>query len=125
MLKQFQKGDRVEYIESGDEGTVVKVEGEEIQVLFDDDEVDSCLANELTSLEVAHRNSMNKLTILAKKIVDADLRNMIKVGWLDNSLQLTQEGEDAVLADYLAENKVRFGKMAEEELKERRKDRKE
>ncbi len=130
MSKQFQKGDKVQAY--GGEWVVVNTKRNNAYLLENRDgdlitafaeEFDSSKEVSYSVNEVARKSNMDKLTTLAKKIVDADLRNMIKVGWLDNSLNLTSEGEDVVLADYLSENKAKFGKLAEEELKEQRKDR--
>lgn len=140
MAEQFQKGDRVKVIldNSGEDkyigelGTVVNIKWykqDPIIVELADGEIlegipaEFALVETVESVGVDRKSTMDKLTTLAKKIVDADLRNMIKVGWLDNSLNLTTAGEDVVLADYLSENKAKFGKLAEEELKELRKDR--
>ena len=140
MSSKFQKGDNVrivkfkfsthpEYV--GRQGLVVDiVSSYKIKVELDNEEVIVFESGELAflaleSFGVARKDTMsgiNKLTILAKSIVDADLRNMIKVGWLDSSLQLTEEGEEAILAHYLSANKADLGKLAEAELKERRKD---
>lgn len=139
MSNKFQKGDRVEYIGrvhveevigivvnipknrfsaytiEADNGEIYHFQEDYLKMTYDVDRS----ANRGVARQ---RNIMNTLTILAKKVIDADLRSMIKIGWLDNSLQLTQDGEDAVLAHYLSENKAAFGKMAEEALKERKKD---
>ena len=132
MRNTFQIGDLV---------TIARVKGTIIKSKNDDDYLvhletdDLCWYTEddfdesysKTSPKISHKRTMstiNKLTILAKSIVDSDLKNMIKVGWLDSSLQLTQEGEEAILAHYLSANKADLGKLAEAELKERRKDRK-
>ena len=143
MSSKFQKGDRVGVISNDEEvarfhdqtGTIVNVVNIEhpFVVEFEDGESENFKSNELELVKavrsqkigVARKDTMsgiNKLTILAKSIVDADLRNMIKVGWLDSSLQLTEEGEEAILAHYLSANKADLGKLAEAELKERRKD---
>lgn len=132
MFRQFQKGDQVKVVKDfsggerfiGETGLVVNdLFTGELAVELEDGLIVHADPEELKLLEVAHKSTMGNLTILAKKIVDADLRNMIKVGWLDSGLNLTSEGEDVVLADYLSENKAKFGKLAEDELKEQRKDR--
>ena len=124
MTSKFQKGDDVSL--GGEKGLIVNKKGNEYLVLFEDDTTQWYSESDFdSSTKVARKETMstiNKLTILAKSIVDADLKNMIKVGWLDSSLQLTDEGEEAILAHYLSANKAELGKLAESELKERRKD---
>ena len=111
---------------NGKKGTIVNVDWKEYLIHFFDDSSQWVPLSQIEKTpEIAQKSTMsgiNKLTILAKSIVDADLRNMIKVGWLDSSLQLTEEGEEAILAHYLSANKADLGKLAEAELKERRKD---
>lgn len=143
MTSKFQQGDRVEILESedvedyeGEAGVIVKINSGAYpyKVEFEDGESEDFTEDEMKLIEsvksvrktgIARKKiNMNKLTILAKSIVDADLRNMIKVGWIDNSLQLTEEGEQAILAHYLSANKAELGKLAEAELKDRRKDKK-
>ena len=140
MTSTFQKGDQVTV--DGDRGIIVKVLGtDKYRVEFENGDVEDYGASYIKLVEddttarkfsrpekpigVAKKFSktMAELTILAKTIVDADLKNLIKVGWLDSSLRLTADGEEAVMAHYLSENKAAFGKMAEEALKERKKDR--
>lgn len=133
MTSTFHKGDRVE-TEDGD-GTIVADDSYgTYKVELDSGDVYEYDDDELLSLEVKTTRSFNKvgvakkvstmdrLSILAKKAINPNLRNMIKVGWLDNGLQLTSRGEEVVLADYLAENEDKFGKLAEEQLKEEKKD---
>lgn len=62
--------------------------------------------------------NMNKLTILAKKLLDADTKVFVKAGILDESLEITDEGVDFLLAQYLADNKERLAAAAKELIKE-------
>lgn len=132
MTSKFQKGEQVWY--GTKKATIVNKDSSTLLIEFTTgesiwvypEEVDRQSGSQ--EVGVARRNNMgtiNKLTILAKSIVDADLKNMIKVGWLDSSLQLTQEGEEAILAHYLSANKTELGKLAEAELRDRRKDKRE
>lgn len=131
MQGKFQKGDRVTILSNGKSGIIVNYDKDwdEYKIELDSGEITNWTAEDnlqggrsVKQGVAKHITTMGKLTILAKKVIDADLRNMIRVGWLDNSLQLTQDGEDAIMAHYLSENKAAFGKMAEEALKELKKE---
>lgn len=74
---------------------------------------------------VSHEGSVGKsmkITNIARGILDEDYRSMIRVGWLNADLSLTEEGRDFVLGRYLVKNKVSFGKAAVELLEERKED---
>lgn len=82
--------------------------------------------NSIKKPEVANKSNMGagtlqKLTILAKTLVDADLKTLLKAGWLSSSLELTAEGEDAIFAHYLTANKAALAKLAKAEMKDRKK----
>lgn len=70
------------------------------------------------SLPEPKKKPMSKLTTLAKKMLDSDLRAFVKLGVLDDSLEITDKGVDFLLAQYLSENKVRLAKEARKTLKE-------
>lgn len=65
---------------------------------------------------------MATLSNIAKKILDPDLRALVEVGYLDSELELTDEGEEAVLELMFFANKEELAKQAKKELKERKKD---
>jgi hypothetical protein len=136
MASKFTKGQRVKVIHDFDasqnnlvglEGIIVKLNDDpyyRYEVHFTNDALMDCIEAELESLEATPENAgfMDKLTTFARKVVDPDLRNMIKVGWLDNSLELTEEGKQVLLAEYFFDNKEKIGKLAADQLKENKKD---
>ncbi len=61
---------------------------------------------------------MKKLTTLGKKFLDADIAKFVKLGWLNESLEVTETGRSAALEHYFSENKVELGKIAGVQLKE-------
>lgn len=136
MLSKFQRGDRVEHEDSGDQGIVVDFYQNTTRVLFDDGLIESHFTKDFQLIErvysmprkkevVNKRNmgALQKLTILAKTLVDSDLKTLLKAGWLNSSLELTVEGEDAIFAHYLTTHKADLAKLAKAEMKENRKGR--
>lgn len=152
MLSKFQKGDIVRVIADnsgtnghliGEEGTIVYVSKTEEWLRIElDDQIFACEFNEIILVkafraEKARRqerhvsgvarqqNFMDRLSTIAKKVINPNIKAMIKVGWLDTNLQLTSAGEEVVLTEYLSDNEEKFGKLAAEQLKENKKDREE
>lgn len=81
----------------------------------------SCSNNwELVS-ESSHKKPM-KITNIARGLLDEDYKKMIKVGWLNADLSLTDTGKDTILSRYLMKNKETFGEMATELLDENKED---
>ncbi len=56
-----------------------------------------------------------------KTVLDKDYRAMKKLGYLDNSLEVTEEGMQWLAAQYVKENKTALGKVAQEELTDKKK----
>lgn len=141
MLGNFKKGDRVrivtdysyQYEHGSEDGTVVKVSHPHkpypLTVILDCGQMvdgepgEFRLIDSIEKTEVANKSNMGalqKLTILAKTLVDSDLKTLLKAGWLNSSLELTSEGEDAIFAHYLTTNKAELAKLAKAEMKENR-----
>lgn len=66
------------------------------------------------------KKKMEKLTTLAKKIFDADTRLFIKAGILGKDLEVTEEGINFLLAQYLSDNKAALAKEAKKLVDERK-----
>lgn len=86
-----------------------------------------CVLGQTPNYTVAVRSPKPKkrmptLSNIAKKILDPDLRALVEVGYLDSELELTDEGEEAVLELMFFANKEELAKQAKKELKERKKD---
>lgn len=69
-------------------------------------------------------NFMQSLNIIAKKVFDKDISALVRVGWLDSCLNVTETGKVALLAYLIQQNKTELGKMAQEEIDEQEKARK-
>lgn len=61
---------------------------------------------------------MMEITNLMRKILDKDIRTVMKAGYIDEDLTLTQKGENELMGILFLEKKAELVKMAEEELKE-------
>lgn len=72
-------------------------------------------------LEYTPRSKMEKLSQFARKVFDSDTKVLIRAGFLNDDLSLTEEGEDFVLSHYLASNKKVLATEAEKLLEEEEK----
>lgn len=63
---------------------------------------------------------MDKLNIITRKIVDGPTRKFVKANYLDNCLNLTEEGKDVIFAIWMSQeaNKKLLEKEAEETIQE-------
>ncbi len=146
MESKFEKGERVFVIDEDceffnqagivveiDEDTVC-VEFEENSEWFDEDQLRSKLKPsraKTESLGFARQaepmNVLKTLSTLAKKTFDKKTQNYIRLGWLDNDLEVTEEGIAAVAEvafsgetlEELAARKV--AEVEKEEEKEKKK----
>lgn len=64
---------------------------------------------------------MNKLSIMMKKLLDKDTQILVKAGFIDGDLDLTEEGILALNSILFIEKKTEFVKMAEEIIAEQEK----
>ena len=62
-----------------------------------------------------------RLTNLAKKLLDENTRTLIKAGYIDGDLELTDDGQEVLLSILFAEKKEDLVKMAQEEIKDKKK----
>lgn len=73
--------------------------------------------------EVEDKKPM-KLTSLMKRLLDKDTQTLVKAGYLDTDLDLTNKGQEALLSLLLMANKPELVKMAQEELDEQKENKK-
>ena len=66
--------------------------------------------------------TMGKITQLAKTLLDKDTKTLIKAGFVDKSLEVTEEGQAELNAITFLANKEALVKAAEEKLKEEKED---
>lgn len=62
-----------------------------------------------------------KVSSLFKRLVDADTQALVKAGYLNNNLELTDEGENALMAILFEANKPALVKLANEQIAENEK----
>lgn len=67
---------------------------------------------------------MTKLTQLARRLLDQDVKALIEVGWVNTDLSLTGEGEQAILSWLFEQNKTDLAKEAKTILAEEKKNKK-
>ena len=65
-----------------------------------------------------NKSRFMRITNLAKKLLDADTRTLIKTGYLNRDLEITEDGQDALLSILFTEKKAELVKMAQEEIEE-------
>lgn len=61
------------------------------------------------------------ISVIAKKLIDKDLRKLVKAGLLDECLNLTQEGKQEVWAILFDKFKKELVEAADEKLAEEKK----
>lgn len=67
---------------------------------------------------------MKKLSIMATKLVDADVKAFVEAGILDSELNITEEGRDFVLTQVLNDNKAKYATEAKKLVADARKEKK-
>lgn len=72
--------------------------------------------------EERRANKMDRIRMIAKKLLDKDTRTFIKAGILDDDLNLTATGAEAVVSDYFLKNKSRMLKIANDMIEEKEKE---
>lgn len=66
------------------------------------------------------RTIMETISMTAKKLLDSNTKKLIKAGFLDNELNLTESGREALDAILIEKHKVELVTMAEEVIKEQK-----
>jgi hypothetical protein len=80
-----------------------------------------CWLNGEKMKKVSATGLMTKISILAKKLLDADVKALVEAGYLNDKLELTEEGKEAVLTHYLNANKKALADEARAVLAEAKK----
>jgi hypothetical protein len=62
------------------------------------------------------KNKSMKITNLTKKLLDGNTRKLIRAGFIDGELALTDEGVDELLGLFFIEKKDELVKIAEEKI---------
>ena len=64
------------------------------------------------------KSIMFKLNSMMKRLLDADIKKLIKGGLINGDLQLTEEGKETLMSIIFEGNKAELVKVAEENIKE-------
>ncbi len=67
---------------------------------------------------------MSKLSIMMKKLLDADTQTLVKAGYINGDLELTEQGEQALFATLFDANKAALVTLAQADLAEAAKENK-
>lgn len=103
---------KVVAIHDADWGFFVDVQGKGVKN-------DNIVVEGISGSQFIKVNKSMKLTNLAKKLLDKDTRDLIKAGYIDGDLGLTDEGREALFTILFTEKKVELVKMAQDEIKEK------
>lgn len=80
--------------------------------------VAGCSISVGTPLYVTNQKPMKKLNAMMKKLLDADTQKLVKAGFINGDLELTQQGKDALWSILFAANKAELVKLADEVIAE-------
>jgi hypothetical protein len=67
---------------------------------------------------IYNNNKTMKITNLVKKILDKDTQILVKAGFINGDLQLTEEGTQELLGLLFLENKTKLVEIANEKINE-------
>lgn len=70
------------------------------------------------SKKMSIKERIHMLSKIAKKLLDADTKVLVKVGWLDSELDVTEEGESEIFSFLMGLYKKELATEARKELKE-------
>lgn len=123
MITTFNKGDRVRKFQSVDhnDGSVLvsKVEwvgtvdmvanyfepyGMRIGVQWDNGEHTSTYESNLELIK-NKKTIMTKVSNMMKKLLDSDTQELVKAGYINGDLDMTEEGKNALIAELFVANK--------------------
>ena len=78
--------------------------------------------NDIIKLEDKKINKKMKITNLVKSILDSDTRTLVKAGFINGDLALTDEGINELVGILFLEKKAELVKIAKETLKDEKED---
>lgn len=67
------------------------------------------------------KTTMQKVSIMMKKLLNADIQTLVKAGYLNGDLDLTLKGQTALMVQLFESNRAELVKAAEEEIAEEEK----
>lgn len=71
---------------------------------------------------VTNKNNMTKLNTMMKRVLDPQMRTLIKAGIINGDLEFTEEGRNTLFAILFAANKEELVKVAKEIIAEQKED---
>ena len=77
-----------------------------------------CVDGQCAIQSINPKENAMSISAIAKRLLDKDTRTLVKAGFLDSELDLTEKGQEALDAINFEEQKAKLVKMAEEELAE-------
>lgn len=114
LEENLKIGDRVRVKESGNIGTVVHIRAITVDISFKW----GMAPYRFEQLEIVNQGVFMKITNLMRKILDKDVRTVIKAGLINSDLVLTGRGEEELMGILFLEKKAELVKIAEEIIKE-------
>lgn len=69
----------------------------------------------------SNKTIMEQVSIMMKKLLDADTQTLVKAGYVNGNLDLTEEGKKALMASLFMANKTELVKLAQEKIDEAKK----
>jgi len=109
-----------DYRHIGQTVEITNVYPEYYQGIFDDRITYTLRDSELELLN--NKKTMNKLNSMMKCLLDSDTKTLVKAGYINGDLLLTQDGQDALNSIVFEINKAQLVKKAEEKLAEEKED---
>lgn len=126
---KFKVGDTVKIVQNDGGPDFDKYIGEVVkisQVRSDDEYIldysennNDVWASHEIELVKSFRNNMGilkKLTTRLDRLLNPDLKNIYRVGWVDGDLKITKDGQEALLELLLDKHEKELGKLAGKEI---------
>jgi hypothetical protein len=135
-MAKYRVGDKVRIVDKdwhwgslryGSITTIEKVIDEHGYDINDPAQETTWCAKEKDLASVSHttviQRMSTRLSILAKKLLDSDIKKLVEVGWLSPDLQVTETGMTAAFTHYVLAHKEELAKEARKVLRELEKER--
>lgn len=82
-----------------------------------------CLTDEHLTL-LSNQSIMNRVSNMMKRLLDGDTQSLVKAGFINGDLEITDKGQDALNSVLFVNNKEELVELAEAELAEEKGERK-
>jgi len=88
------------------------------ELLDDDAGIEKFDRGKYKFYKVNNIKPMNKITTLAKRLLDKKLQKLYKAGYINDGISLTEKGKEVLLEILFLEKKDELAKLAQEEIDE-------